>query len=81
MLTATMKAFVERLNAPCVHLGTGRRRVECTTCAGRVELKVFACAVHGECTTGTRVDAVAACCQGCSDRAGASTLNLKGATK
>lgn len=35
---------------PCVHLGAETRRVGCPTCQGTVQLKVFACAVHGECT-------------------------------
>jgi sugar lactone lactonase YvrE len=40
--------------------------VECETCAGKVRLKVMACAVHGSCTTGKRVDGIA-CCGGCVD--------------
>src|SRR5262249_18590206 len=36
---------------PCVHLGeaTGER-VVCPSCAGRVEIKLFACRLHGACT-------------------------------
>jgi hypothetical protein len=46
----------------CVHLGepTGRT-VGCETCTGNISLKVLACAVHGECTVGKRVDGVACC--------------------
>ncbi|MBI1831108.1 MAG: hypothetical protein HYR84_06630 [Planctomycetes bacterium] len=38
-------------NLPCVHLGsaTGETRT-CASCKGHVELKVFACAMHGACT-------------------------------
>lgn len=41
--------------------------VSCPTCRGRVELKVFACAVHGTCTPGKAAPGVA-CCRGCPDR-------------
>lgn len=51
----------------CAHLGDSTRRVDCLTCNGRIELKVFACAVHGECTTRKRVDGVQGCCIGCPD--------------
>jgi hypothetical protein len=41
----------------------------CQTCAGKVELTVFACALpkHGKCTVARKVDGVA-CCAGCPDR-------------
>lgn len=51
----------------CRHLGEERGLVLCPTCAGKVELKVFACAVHGECTALKRVDGVKGCCQGCQE--------------
>jgi hypothetical protein len=53
---------------PCVHLGapTGET-VQCPSCRGRVELKLFACAVHGRCTQGKAAPGVA-CCAGCPDR-------------
>jgi hypothetical protein len=41
--------------------------VTCRTCAGRVELKLFACSVHGTCTVGKKAEGVA-CCEGCPDR-------------
>ncbi len=56
----------------CVHRGqaTGET-VGCKTCTGRVELKVFACAVHSQgCTVSKKVDGKA-CCKGCPDYAGA----------
>jgi hypothetical protein len=48
----------------CRHLGgpTGAT-VRCPTCRGGVELKLFACAVYGECTPGKCAPGVA-CCQG-----------------
>lgn len=53
--------------AVCVHLGepTGGR-VACPSCRGRVQLKLFACAVHGSCTPLKKAPGVA-CCVGCSD--------------
>lgn len=47
---------------PCRHLGpsTGET-VECPTCSGRVQLKLFACAVHGTCTPGKAAPGVANC--------------------
>lgn len=52
---------------PCRHLGgpTGEM-VACQSCRGRVELKLFACAVHGRCTP-TKPAPDVACCAGCSD--------------
>src|SRR6516162_3585393 len=48
----------------CKHLGGEVRRVGCGTCKGRVELKVFTCAVHGACTLRKKTEQ-AACCDGC----------------
>jgi len=33
----------------CVHRGGETRRARCPSCKGHVELKIFACAKHGEC--------------------------------
>jgi hypothetical protein len=54
--------------APCRHLGapTGEA-VACPSCRGSVELKLFACAVHGRCTPARPAPAVA-CCATCADR-------------
>ena len=56
--------------SPCVHLGEEVRRVGCGSCRGKVELKVFRCAVHGECTLGKRAPEVKGCCESpkCPDR-------------
>lgn len=53
---------------PCSHLGpaTGDT-VKCPSCRGHVELKLFACAVHGTCTQGKKAPGVASCL-GCPDR-------------
>jgi hypothetical protein len=51
----------------CVHLGTDTcTTVACSTCPKVVELKVFTCAIHGECTIAREVLGVA-CCNGCLD--------------
>jgi hypothetical protein len=41
-------------------------KVQCRTCSGRVELKLFSCSVHGRCTLGKSVPGIA-CCKGCED--------------
>lgn len=35
---------------PCIHRGGELRQQESATCRGNVRVKVFACALHGECT-------------------------------
>lgn len=38
-------------NLPCLHLGGSTGAVaECPTCTGRVQVKLFACTLHGQCT-------------------------------
>lgn len=57
---------------PCAHLGETVRQEKCSTCCGNVRLKVFACALHGECTINTAIKDVA-CCSDCGDYATASS--------
>lgn len=52
---------------PCVHRGEALRADECPTCSGSVKLKVFDCAVHGECTIIKRLGDVKTC-NGCKQR-------------
>jgi hypothetical protein len=54
---------------PCRHLGppTGELR-ECATCAGRVRLKVLACAVYGGTLERMKLEGLG-CCAGCPDYA------------
>ena len=63
-------------HGPCANIGnpTGAT-VECPTCNGKVRLKLFACAAHGQCTTGKRVAGVA-CCVGCGEYAAAHKEGL-----
>ena len=56
----------------CIHRGDKIRNQVCTSCPAKPRIKVFACAVHGECTIGKRLDGLA-CCAGCLDRAARET--------
>jgi hypothetical protein len=51
---------------PCRQLGSVTGSVECDSCAGRVHLKVFRCAIHGQCTIAREVPGVT-CCTHCTD--------------
>ena len=50
----------------CQHRGAETRRMACETCQGHVQLKVFHCTKHGECTLGRTVTGVVSCVT-CSD--------------
>jgi hypothetical protein len=54
------------LSSACRHRGEVSREQSCPSCRGLVRLKVFACALHGECTIG-RPLADVACCASCGD--------------
>ena len=45
----------------CVHRGQETRRVDCETCRGHVQVKVFECDIHDECVIGRSVDDVVSC--------------------
>lgn len=47
---------------PCTHLGGEVRRLVCETCPSKPQIKVYACAIHGECTIGRRYTGVKGCC-------------------
>lgn len=52
---------------PCVHRGEVIRQELCPSCCGgKVELFIFACTQHGECTIGKKLESVA-CCKKCKD--------------
>jgi hypothetical protein len=57
-----------QITTSCIHLGSELRRVDCQDCQGTVRLKVFACAIHGQCTLRKRLDGVK-CCAACGDYA------------
>jgi hypothetical protein len=54
--------------SPCVHRGDSTRTVECTSCRGRVKVKVFPCALHEEVTIKKRAGELKTCL-GCVDHA------------
>lgn len=47
--------------AVCQHRGIETRRVNCPTCRGHVELKVFACNLHVECLPVSRHAEIRGC--------------------
>ena len=55
-----------RQRSQCVSLGAEQRQQECSTCCGNVRIKVFACAVHGECQAAPSLEGIADC-WGCRD--------------
>ena len=60
MITSTRK----RTAPECDHLGaeTGER-MRCRSCAGKIAIKVFRCAVHGTCTRAPAPPAVVCPCE------------------
>src|SRR5262245_14149932 len=52
--------------ALCRHCGGEARRQLCPDCPGSVQVKIFRCALHGECTHSKQLDGVA-CCARCPD--------------
>src|SRR4051812_22744164 len=53
---------------PCRHRGATLREEVCPACRGHVRLKVFACALHSECTVAKAIAGLA-CCANCPDYA------------
>jgi len=51
--------------AGCVHRGEPSRLEECPTCSGRVQVKVFKCAVHGECQLEAKIGGINVCGSSC----------------
>lgn len=50
-----------QMQVPCRHRGDEQRRALCESCAGKVQIKVFACTVFKECTIETALTDVQAC--------------------
>lgn len=55
------------LSEVCIFRGAEMRTVVCPACKGRVEIRVFACELYGECTL-RKFIAGATCCSTCSDK-------------
>lgn len=53
----------------CLHRGELVRSERCSTCRGNVLVKVFACAVHGQCQFSGRVAGVKVCGPDCHEHA------------
>jgi len=54
--------------APCAHLGDAISTEVCDSCQGLVRIKTFACAIHGRCTLGKKLEGIACCGNGtCED--------------
>jgi hypothetical protein len=51
---------------PCTHLGAVVRTELCPSCKGKIQVKVFACPLHTECTIRKQMDGVASCAD-CKD--------------
>lgn len=45
----------------CEHRGEVSRLVQCETCSGNVQIKVYTCSKNGECTVGVRSEGIAIC--------------------
>jgi hypothetical protein len=60
--------------ADCRHRGAELRQVECASCGGNVRIKVFACALFGECTLGKPLPGVPTC-EACSRYEDVEMLN------
>lgn len=60
---------------PCRHLGSDRgEKILCPTCTGKVEVKLFSCDLHGECTTNKPITNIY-CCNNCIDKSPISTVS------
>jgi hypothetical protein len=59
--------------AACRHRGLSLRTQPCPSCGGHVHVKIFACALHGECTVAKLLPG-SACCQICPDFAASDGL-------
>lgn len=51
----------------CIHRGPELWQAPCDTCGGGVRIKVFACAIHGECQFEDKIVEIK-CCGDCVDR-------------
>ena len=48
-------------NTDCKHRGDELRREQCSSCSGFVQVKVFSCAIHGECTVTKQINSIKTC--------------------
>lgn len=57
----------QKQNTDCRHRGEEIRREQCPSCSGVVQVKVFACSLHGECTMSKQINQLKNC-SNCSDK-------------
>ncbi len=51
----------------CIHRGPELRQEPCESCGGGTRIKIFACAIHGECQLDDKIPGIAFC-GGCVER-------------
>jgi len=49
------------LDLTCQHRGPELRREQCPSCSGFVQVKVFQCSLHNECTMSKQIDNLKTC--------------------
>lgn len=58
----------KEITGPCQHLGEKVGTRECESCKGKTRIKLFACAVYGQCSIAKKLDGIACCDNGrCPD--------------
>lgn len=63
---------IDAARPPCVNQGKEIRLEPCASCRGNTRVKVFACAIHGECTLAKKLEGLE-CCKRCQDYATAAS--------
>jgi hypothetical protein len=67
-IAALARAKHRPKRGPCEHRGDLLGYQECETCRGTTKIKLFACALHGQCTLGRKLEGIACCAPGqCGD--------------
>lgn len=61
------KPLPGRVPLPCIHRGEQVGETRCPTCSGNVQIKTYACAVHGTCAFDKRAK-VKTCDANCVER-------------
>jgi hypothetical protein len=57
----------EKQTTDCKHRGEELRREQCPSCSGFVQVKVFGCTIHGECTMSKQINDLKTC-NTCTDK-------------
>ena len=67
--TPTQPVPTPPIRLDCIHRGSQVGERQCTSCSGKISLKVFACDIHKQTTIARQVDDLA-CCATCKDYEG-----------